>query len=179
MHRSSDRSSIHTTAVQHHSTTGLDLPGRADRFLICMICMICMICYDLYDTAHVAGWEPYYPHDLAHVSWVGSVLHRYSTASHNGGLGSSVDDLDCDLSDPFDLGIFATVDCCSCALVESEGKTKIKKPKKRRFWVERRGSPASPRSKEAHTWRAACRLSIYWRLRWLRLTVQDLSLIHI
>ena len=22
--------------------------------------------YDLYDLAHVAGWEPYNPHDLAH-----------------------------------------------------------------------------------------------------------------
>ena len=32
------RSSIPTTAHD------LDLPGRADRFLICMICVICMIC---------------------------------------------------------------------------------------------------------------------------------------
>ena len=30
--------------------------------------------YDLYDLAHVAGQEPYNPHDLAHASWVGSVL---------------------------------------------------------------------------------------------------------
>ena len=30
--------------------------------------------YDLYDPAHVAGWEPYTLHDLAHVSLVGSVL---------------------------------------------------------------------------------------------------------
>ena len=32
----------------------------------------------MYDLAHVAGWDPYSLHDLAHVSWVGSVLHRYT-----------------------------------------------------------------------------------------------------
>ena len=31
--------------------------------------------HDLYDLAHVAGWEPYNLHDLAHLSWVGSVLY--------------------------------------------------------------------------------------------------------
>ena len=33
--------------------------------------------YDLYDLAHVAGWDLQNLHDLlvAHVSWVGSVLH--------------------------------------------------------------------------------------------------------
>ena len=31
--------------------------------------------YDLYDLAHVAGWEPYILHGLAHVSWVGAVLY--------------------------------------------------------------------------------------------------------
>ena len=45
--------------------------------------------YDLYDLAHVAGWEPYDLHDLAHASWVGSVLHRSCTTSHNAGLGST------------------------------------------------------------------------------------------
>ena len=30
--------------------------------------------HDLYDLAHVAGRELYNPHDLAHVSWVGSAL---------------------------------------------------------------------------------------------------------
>ena len=25
-------------------------------------------------TSHVTGWDPYNPHDLARVSWVGSVL---------------------------------------------------------------------------------------------------------
>ena len=31
--------------------------------------------YDLYELAHVAGWEPYNLHDLANISWVGSVLY--------------------------------------------------------------------------------------------------------
>ena len=55
--------------------------------------------YDLYDVAHVAGWELYNLHDLGHVSWVGSALYRSCTTSHNGRLGSTVDDLDRDLSD--------------------------------------------------------------------------------
>ena len=44
---------------------------------------------DLYDLAHVAMWEPYYLHDLARVSGVGSVLHIYRscTTSHNGIYG--------------------------------------------------------------------------------------------
>ena len=33
----------------------LDLPGKANVFLICMIC--------IYDLAHPAGWEPYNLHD--------------------------------------------------------------------------------------------------------------------
>ena len=37
----------------------------------------------VYDLAHVAFvWEPYNLHDLAHVSWVGSVLYRCYTTSH-------------------------------------------------------------------------------------------------
>ena len=32
--------------------------------------------YDLYDLAHIAGWYWYNLHDVAHVSWVGSVLYR-------------------------------------------------------------------------------------------------------
>ena len=43
---------------------------------------------DLYDLAHVTGWDPYSLHDLGHVSWVGSVLYRSCTSSHNGKLGS-------------------------------------------------------------------------------------------
>ena len=39
---------------------------------------------DLQHLAHVAGWEPYNLHDLARVSWVGSVPYRSCTASHNG-----------------------------------------------------------------------------------------------
>ena len=40
-----------------------DLPGRADRFLMC-------------DAAHAADWSPYnFHHDLGRVSWVGSVYH--------------------------------------------------------------------------------------------------------
>ena len=60
--------------------------------------------YDLYDLAHhVVGREPYNLHDLGHVSWVGSVLHRSCTTSRNGRLGS-IDDLDRDLSDLSVLG---------------------------------------------------------------------------
>ena len=33
--------------------------------------------YYLYGLAHVAGWEPYDLHDLAHASGVGSVLDMY------------------------------------------------------------------------------------------------------
>ena len=36
---------------------------------------------------------------VGHVSWVGLVVYRPSTTSHNGGLGSTVDYLDHDLSD--------------------------------------------------------------------------------
>ena len=44
------------------------------------------ILYDLYDLAHVAGWDPYNPHDdLDHVSWVGSALQgRFCTTLNNG-----------------------------------------------------------------------------------------------
>ena len=55
--------------------------------------------YDLYDVAHVVGWELYNLHDLGHVSWVGSALYRSCTTPHNGRLGSTVDDIDRDLSD--------------------------------------------------------------------------------
>ena len=54
----------------------LDLPGRADRLLICI------------DLAHVDGWESYNLHDLANVFWIGSVLYRSCTISHRGRLGS-------------------------------------------------------------------------------------------
>lgn len=30
-----------------------------------------MICMTWYDLAHGAGWDPYNPHDMAHVSWIG------------------------------------------------------------------------------------------------------------
>ena len=49
----------------------LDLPCTTDRLLTCMI------------QVNAAGWEPYNMHGLAHVSWVGSVLCRSCTASHN------------------------------------------------------------------------------------------------
>ena len=39
---------------------------------------------DLYCVAHVAVWKPYDLHDLAHISWVGPVLHRSCPTSHNG-----------------------------------------------------------------------------------------------
>ena len=55
----------------------------------------------LCDLAHVAAWEPHNMHDLAHVSWVGSVLaiqhmctgvrsvqYRSCAASHASRLGS-------------------------------------------------------------------------------------------
>lgn len=35
----------------------------------------------LYDPAHAAGWESYILHNLAHISWVGPVLHRYTLYS--------------------------------------------------------------------------------------------------
>ena len=78
----------------HYSTTvhDLDLPGRADIFPILHDLhdlYYLYDLYDLYDIAHVAGWDPYsLLHDLAHISWVGSVLYRCPcTASHNGRLG--------------------------------------------------------------------------------------------
>ena len=43
-----------------------------------MICMIWLM---------LPGWEPYNLHDLGHVSWVGSVLYRSYTASHNRRMG--------------------------------------------------------------------------------------------
>ena len=43
--------------TDHRLSLDLDLPARADLFLICMI-------YDLYDLARVAGWEPYHLHGL-------------------------------------------------------------------------------------------------------------------
>ena len=76
----------------------LDLLGRAE-----MIPDLYDL-YDLYDLAHVAGLEPYNLIDLAHLSWVGSVLHRSCTASHRSRLGSVVG-LDRDLSDLSDLSI--------------------------------------------------------------------------
>ena len=54
----------------------------ADRFLTCVI-------YSSSVVAHVAGWKPCNPHDLGHISWVGSVLYRSCTTSHNGRLGST------------------------------------------------------------------------------------------
>ena len=43
--------------------------------------------YDLYDlSAAVAGCEPYDLHDLAHVSWVGSIPCTDHVLSHNGRL---------------------------------------------------------------------------------------------
>ena len=45
------------------------------------------------------GGGPYTLHNLGHRSRVGSVLHRSCTISHDGRLGSAVDDLDHDLSD--------------------------------------------------------------------------------
>ena len=59
----------------------LDISGNVYIFLIWMICMICMIYLML------PGLEPYHMHDPAHVSCMGSVLHRSCTASyHNGRL---------------------------------------------------------------------------------------------
>ena len=55
--------------------------------------------HDLYDLAPVGGWKPYKPHDLAHISCVGSVLYRSCTTSHSGRLGHGLDDVDRDLSD--------------------------------------------------------------------------------
>ena len=46
-------------------STSWPRPFRADRYIPDL--------YDLYDLAHVAGWEPYNPHDLGHVSWVRSM----------------------------------------------------------------------------------------------------------
>ena len=43
---------------------------------------------DMHDPAHVSGWDPYNLRDLAHDSWVGSVLYISCTTSHNDRLGS-------------------------------------------------------------------------------------------
>ena len=53
----------------------------------------------LYDPAHAAGWDPYNPHELAHVCWVRSVLFRFCTAQPLATAGGELDDLDHDLSD--------------------------------------------------------------------------------
>ena len=45
-------------------------------------------CQILYDLVHVAGWEPCILHDLAHVSWVGSVLYRSCTTLTTGRWGT-------------------------------------------------------------------------------------------
>ena len=37
---------------------------------------------DLYDVAHVAGWEPHSPHDVGHISGVGSDLYSTDSAQH-------------------------------------------------------------------------------------------------
>ena len=46
--------------------------------------------YDLYDLVHVAGREPNNLHDpsVAHISCLGSALHRSCTTSDDGKLGS-------------------------------------------------------------------------------------------
>ena len=54
--------------------------------------------YDLCDLAHVAGWDKYNLHDLAQVSWVGSVLIG-DPAQPLTTAGEALDDLDHDLSD--------------------------------------------------------------------------------
>ena len=63
-----------TALLQHYYSTTLhrfDLPGRGDLFPI------------LIYVANVARWEPYSPHDLAHVSRVGCVPHRYCRSLHH------------------------------------------------------------------------------------------------
>ena len=54
---------------------------------------------DLHYLAHVVGWKPYNFHHLGHVCWVEFVLHRSSTASHNGGLVSALNYFDGETSD--------------------------------------------------------------------------------
>ena len=61
---------------QFRSGHDLDLPGIYTPDLYDL--------YDLYALAHVAGWEPYDLHHLGHAPWVGSVLYRSCTTSHNG-----------------------------------------------------------------------------------------------
>ena len=46
-----------------------------------------MYSWSVWSVAHIAGWGPYSLHDLGHGSWVGSVLYRSCTTSHNGRLG--------------------------------------------------------------------------------------------
>ena len=57
-------------------------------------------------------------HDLARTSWVGPIVHRSCTASHNGTLGS-IDYLDRDLSDLSDLGNRG-----GCVLVVMRGRSR-------------------------------------------------------
>ena len=51
------------------------------------------------DLAHVAGWGPYYLHDVVQVSWVGPVIYGSCTSSKTAGYNLrdlsdlSVDDL--------------------------------------------------------------------------------------
>ena len=59
--------------------------------MICMIytCFMIQIFQLLMcNLAHVSESEPYNLHDLGHLSWVGSVLLRFFTASNKGRLGS-------------------------------------------------------------------------------------------
>ena len=54
-----------------------DLPCRADRCIP-----------DLHDLPRVYGWEPCNLHNLSHLSWVGSALHRSCTTFDYCRLGS-------------------------------------------------------------------------------------------
>ena len=61
--------------------------------------------------AHVTWWELCNLHDLAHVSWAGSVPCRSWTTSHNGRRGATAHDLDHDLSGLYEACIFTRYYC--------------------------------------------------------------------
>ena len=105
----------------------------------------------------LTGGSSTYRHDLDQVSWVGSVLYRSCTTSHNGSLGSTVDDLDRDLFDMWNLGTksrysfrqstfpnvlcYALYACSPCRLTVSHGCSHVVKALFRLKWkVCRKGS---------------------------------------
>ena len=61
---------VHSMTSNSSCLSALIISARQDRYIPDL--------YDLYDLARGAGWERYNLHGLGRVSWVGSVLYRYT-----------------------------------------------------------------------------------------------------